>query len=92
MQPFPNGIATLQVRVPIPATVAVGGTLQLTARALDAAGDSVPATFAWSTPDTTITVGATTGLVTGVVGGTIGRVQVRADSVASDLVQITVTP
>ena len=92
-QPFTGGIAILQVIVPQKASVYVDSTIQLQARAIGAAGDTLAnVTFSWSTPDTTIRVNATTGQVTGVLANTVGRVQVSADSVASDLITLTVLP
>lgn len=88
---FDGGIAAVEIRVPVPAQVLVGDTLPLTARALDAAGDSVAAALEWRTPDSTITVGLTTGKVVGVLPGFSGRVQVTAGGVTSDFVTIVVT-
>jgi len=69
-----DGVAFLQIEQPSNRTIAVGGTLQLHALALDRAGNPLDVPVLWRTPDTTITVGASTGLVTGVAPDS-GRVQ-----------------
>jgi len=98
------GIATIEVKVPFPATVERGDSLHLAgfveraggeveaiaARALNEAGDSVAANIFWVTPDTTIlTVDSATGIVAGVSVGQ-GRVQALSGSLASALVTINV--
>lgn len=84
-----NGIVALEVAVPFPATVEVGSTLTLAARALDRDGNAVAATITWLTPDPTVTVDPQTGVVTGVTAGT-GRVQAVSTALASELVTLTV--
>jgi hypothetical protein len=83
------GVVALEVRVPSPADLEIGETVQLSARPLDKDGDSVAATVIWRTPDTTATVDSTTGLVTGVAAGT-ARVQASVGSLTSDLISLTV--
>ena len=83
-----GGVVSLQIEVPVPATVEVGDALQLKAKALDADGKPVDAAISWRAADKTLTV-SPTGLVTGVSVGT-GRVQARNGSLGSDLVTITV--
>jgi Bacterial Ig-like domain (group 2) len=83
-----GGVVSLQVEVPVPATVEVGDALQLKATALDAEGKPVDAAISWRAADKTVTV-SPTGLVTGVSVGT-ARVQARNGSLGSDLVTITV--
>ncbi|MGH7560693.1 MAG: Ig-like domain-containing protein [Gemmatimonadales bacterium] len=93
-----EGAAVLEVISPAGTTIAVGGTLQFSARALDKEGNPVAATIRWRTPDTTIAVEESTGLVTGLFKGT-GRVQAvtgtEGDNVsafiASDFFTVTVT-
>lgn len=86
-----SGVAGLEVRVPRPAVVEVGQTIQLSARALDRQGDSVGAAITWLTPDTTVAL-TPTGLLTGRTGGTTARVQAQVDSIVSDFVTFTVNP
>jgi hypothetical protein len=84
------GIVAIEVTAP--AAVAVGESVQLTARALDRNGEAVPAEIFWVTPDATITVNSETGLVTGVTADTTGRVQAFSGSLVSALVTLDVTP
>ncbi|HUF35110.1 MAG TPA: Ig-like domain-containing protein, partial [Gemmatimonadales bacterium] len=83
------GVVALEIRVPAPAVVEVGETIQFTAKPLDAEGDSVPVAVTWRSPDPTVTVGEATGLVTGVAPGT-ARVQAAAGSLSSELVVLNV--
>ena len=86
-----EGVAFLQVHPPVNKTVAVGGTLQLEAIALDKEGHPLDVAITWRTPDEEISIGETSGLVTGVAVGT-GRAQavVGNDELVSDFVTITV--
>lgn len=85
-----DGIAYLEVRVPVPAAVEVGDTLRLTASARTATGDSAAAAVTWATPDTVFTIDPSSGLVTGLVAGQSGRAQARAADIASGFVSISV--
>ncbi|HEY6948611.1 MAG TPA: hypothetical protein VI297_07335, partial [Gemmatimonadales bacterium] len=78
-----GGVSGLEIRVPRPAAVEVGQTIQLAARALDRQGDSVGAAVTWLTPDTTVTL-TTDGLLTGRTGGQSARVQAQAGTIVSD--------
>jgi hypothetical protein len=71
-----EGIATLDVRLPVNFYLEQGRPLTLTAVARNASGDSVAANIVWRTPDTTITVDSTSGTVTGLYSTGKGRVQV----------------
>lgn len=84
-----GGIVALEVRAPFPAIVEVGETVQLSAKPLDADGDSVDAPVSWRSPDATVSVGETTGQVTGVSPGT-GRVQATSGSLSSELISFSV--
>ena len=87
-----GGVTTLEIAIPFPATVAVGSTITLEARALNRDGDPVTATIVWQTPEADeafLTVDATTGIVTGVAAGS-GRVQAVTGTLASELVTLTV--
>jgi hypothetical protein len=86
-----GGVAGLEIRVPRPAAVEVGQTIQLAARALDRQGDSVGAAVTWLTPDTTVTL-TTDGLLTGRTGGQSARVQAQVGTIVSDFVVFTVNP
>jgi hypothetical protein len=85
-----DGVAGLEIRVPRPATVEVGQTTQLSARALDRQGDSVAAAVTWLTPDTTVTI-TPDGRLTGRTSGT-ARVQAGVGTIVSDFVTFTVNP
>jgi len=85
-----SGVISLEVIRPEPATVEVGDTIQLSARALDAQGDSVAVPITWQTSDTTIWVDSTTGRVTGLVPGKTGRVQASETSLVSNPITLTV--
>lgn len=83
-----GGVVALELRVPSPATLEVGETLQLSVRPLNSEGDSVAASVTWLTPGDVVTVDPT-GLVTGVAPGT-GQVQARVGSLTSGLVSVPV--
>jgi hypothetical protein len=85
-----GGIAALEIRVPRPATVEVGQTIQLNARALDRQGDSVAVAVVWLTPDTAATL-TPDGRLTGRTAGS-ARVQAEVGSLVSDFVIFTVNP
>ena len=84
-----SGVAGLEIRVPRPAVVEVGQTIQLRARALNEQGDSVAATVSWLTPDTTVIL-TTDGKLTGRTGGSTARVQAHTGSLVSDFVTFSV--
>jgi uncharacterized protein YjdB len=93
-----EGAAFLEIIEPPSTTVAVGDTIQFTARTLDKSGAPVQATIRWRTPDTTISVIAETGQVVGRFAGT-ARVQAVTGTegpnletfIASDFFTVTVT-
>ncbi len=86
-------VIALQVQTP-PDTalrnLEVSETLQLTATALNQAGNPVAVTISWATPDATLSV-SSTGQVIGLAVGA-GRVQAQAAGLASDFVNFTVVP
>jgi uncharacterized protein YjdB len=92
-----EGAAFLEIIAPPSTTVAVGDTIQFTARTLDKSGAPVEATIRWRTPDTTITVVAETGQVVGRFAGP-ARVQAVTGTegpnletfIASDFFTVTV--
>jgi hypothetical protein len=87
-----EGVAFLELRLPVSLTITVSDSLRIGARALDKAGDPVAAVIHWRTPDTaTVSVGDTSGVVTGLAPGT-GRVQafIGDDELVSDFVTVTV--
>ena len=84
-----GGVVAVEIRVPSPAVIEVGESLQLSARGLNRNGDSVATTLTWVTPDTTLTVDPATGVVTGRAPGT-GRIQARSGSLASAAVSFDV--
>jgi hypothetical protein len=83
------GVVAIEIRVPFPPVVEVGESVQLSARPVDADGDSVAVPVSWRSPDNTVTVGEATGLVTGVAPGS-ARVQATVGSLSSELVTFTV--
>jgi hypothetical protein len=84
-----GGVSGLEIRVPRPAAVEVGQTIQLAARALDRQGDSVGAAITWLTPDTTVVL-TTDGRLTGRTGGESARVQAQVGTIVSDFVTFAV--
>jgi acid phosphatase type 7 len=56
---------------PSTATLAVGTTLQMSAKALQASGKEVPTPFTWTSSDSTVAAVSSTGLVTGRKTGTV---------------------
>jgi len=86
-----GGVSGLEIRVPRPAAVQVGETIQLAARALDRQGDSVGAAITWLTPDTTVVL-TTDGRLTGRTGGESARVQAQVGTIVSDFVTFAVNP
>ena len=86
-----GGVSGLEIRVPRPAAVEVGQTIQLAARALDRQGDSVGAAITWLTPDTTVLL-TTDGRLTGRTGGESARVQAQVGTLVSDFVTFAVNP
>jgi hypothetical protein len=83
-----GGAVGLQILEPALKTLEIGETVQLSATALDKAGNAVNTPIDWRTPDGTLTVDAT-GAVTGVAQGS-GRVQAFSGSLASNLLTFTV--
>lgn len=84
-----NGVVEVEIRQPATTTIQVAQTLQLTARALNKAGDPVDVPITWVGTDATFTVDAT-GLVTGVAPGQ-GLVQAVAGNLSSARLALTVT-
>lgn len=89
LQSGDTGIVALEVVLPSPAVVEAGDTVQLRARALNQAGDSVAATIVWRAPDSAVTVDSNGRITTDSTSGS-GRVQARVGSLLSDLLIITV--
>jgi hypothetical protein len=89
----PAQVIALELSAP-PASLVVGDTVRLAARALNAQGDEVPgAAIRWAVVDTGLvgfTIDSVGGLVTAVEPGS-GRVQARVENLRSDPVRITVT-
>ena len=71
--------------------VAALASLPLHATALDAAGDTLSAVFAWNSSDPSVATVDGTGLVTGVGPGR-ANITAAADSVTSGAFELTVTP
>lgn len=84
-----DGVVALEVLLPNPAVIEPGDTVQLRARALNAAGDSVAATIVWVSPDSTISVDSSGRLTTDTTVGS-GRVQARVGSLRSNLETFTI--
>lgn len=87
-------VIALEIVGPLAVTVQEGDTLQLHARAIDAAGDSVPdATIVWERVDTlgtAFTLDTATGGIAGVAPGG-GQVQARVEALRAGPVTVTVT-
>lgn len=79
-----GGVVALEVQRPAVSQLEVGDSLQMLARALDAAGEEVPdATVWWTTPDTTVRVDSAGGWVVPIDPGLQGRVLARSGSLIS---------
>ncbi|HEY7566447.1 MAG TPA: Ig-like domain-containing protein [Gemmatimonadaceae bacterium] len=76
-------IANVFISAPTP-TIAVGDKAQLTAVALDSVGNTVNATFEWSSAAGIVAMVSSTGLVTGVTAGTT-NIAAKAGGVAGTL-------
>lgn len=92
-----DGVTFLEVLPPARTTLAVGETLQLQARTLDARGEPVTAPVRWLSADAFLEVGELTGLVTARATGTGGRIQASTGSsprviVSDPLVLAVVAP
>ncbi|MEZ4457670.1 MAG: hypothetical protein R2882_14145 [Gemmatimonadales bacterium] len=70
-----DGVASLEIRYPANTFLEFGASLQLTAVARNAAGDSVGVPLLWLTPDTTVVL-EETGLVTPATDSGSARIQV----------------
>ncbi len=79
----------LEFLVPQPAVVEIDDTIQLRARVLDQAGDSIAATIRWRTPDTTVAVDSISGNFWGILAGT-GKVQPTTGTLVGFLATFTV--
>ncbi len=91
-----DGVVTLEVDSPISATLEVGETVRVVARAIDQNGTDVPGVIRWATPDTTVDVDAMTGDVTGrIAQGGLARVQAsvpgRSGPLVSGFLTFTIT-
>ena len=73
-----GGIGSVEIALPSPAEVEVGGTLQLTAVARGSDGETLDVPIYWRALDTTLAVDSVGGVLTGINGGTTGRVVARA--------------
>jgi hypothetical protein len=83
-----GGVVALEIQFPEVPTLEVGEQAQLSARALDADGETVDATIEWRVSDDALSVDAT-GLVTGVAPGS-GDVQAAVGSLTSARVGFSV--
>lgn len=85
-----DGIVALEIRLPNPAVVQLDDTVQLSARALNLAGDSVAADIIWLTPDTGSVAVDSSGRLTAKLATGTGRVQARTGSLRSNLETFTI--
>jgi hypothetical protein len=83
-----GGVVALEVQFPELLTVEVGEQVQLSARALDAAGETVDATIEWRASSDALSVDAT-GLVTGIAPGS-GDVQAAVGSLTSERIGFSI--
>jgi len=72
------------------ATLSVGGSLQLTATALDASGNVVSVTVAWSSSNAAVATVTSTGLVTAVAAGTAAITATADGQTASATIMVEV--
>jgi hypothetical protein len=84
-----ESVVALELLLPNPQVVEPGDTVQLRARGLNAAGDSVAANIVWVSPDSTISIDSSGLLTTDTTGGT-GRVQARVGTLRSNLETFTI--
>jgi len=86
-------VVALVTSVPDSGVVEQGDTIQPSARALSAGGDTVAATIYWQRLDTTVlVVDSASGKTVGLIGGTTGRIQARVGNLISSPVTLTVLP
>jgi hypothetical protein len=83
-----GGVVALEIQSPELPTLEVGEQAQLSARALDADGETVDAEIEWLASDAALSVDAT-GLVTGVAPGS-GNVQAAVGSLTSASIGLSV--
>jgi Bacterial Ig-like domain (group 2) len=83
-----GGVVGLEIQTPTTSIIEVGEQVQLSARALDADGETVDATIEWISSGEAVSVDAT-GLLTGVEPGT-SSVQAAVGSLTSDELGFTV--
>jgi hypothetical protein len=83
-----GGVVALEILLPTTTTIEVGEQVQLSARALDADGETVDATIDWRSRGTALTVDAT-GLVTAVAAGA-SQVQAAVGALVSEQVTFNV--
>jgi Bacterial Ig-like domain (group 2) len=84
-----QGVVAIEVRLPGPDTVEVGETIQLSAKPLDANGDSVGAPVVWVSADPSATIDPSSGMLTGVSPGS-ARVQASVGGLSSALITFAV--
>ncbi|MGH7533521.1 MAG: hypothetical protein ACREL4_09545 [Gemmatimonadales bacterium] len=87
-----TGPVAIQLVLQQPYELEIGDTVQLSAYALDEAGDSVGATIIWRAPDSTVTIDSLTGRATAVYPNTTGRLQARTGTLVSDVVTFSTYP
>ena len=80
-----GGVVALEVQLPVPPYIEPNDTVQIRARALNAAGDSVDAEIIWLTPDTSLVIDSLTGLVSTTQTSGSGKVQARVGSLRSNI-------
>jgi hypothetical protein len=83
-----GGVVALEIQTPAITTIEVGEQVQLSARALDAEGETIDATIEWRSSSTAVSVDPT-GLATGVAPGTT-QVQAAVGSLVSEQISINV--
>jgi len=83
-----GGVVALEIQTPVSPTLEVGEQVQLSARALDADGETVDAAVEWLTRSAALSIDAA-GLATGVTPGVV-QVQAAVGSLTSVQIQFTV--
>ena len=88
-----NGVVAIELRTPTAVSLHQGDSLQLQARALDAAGDSVAAAIVWRTLDTAlVSLDSSSGQLVALSDTGRARVQAAAGSLSSALIVVSLTP
>ncbi len=88
-----DGVVALEIRTQVPVRLEQGVPMMLQARALNQAGDSIPAVIRWRTSDTaSLFLDSLTGIVEGRLASGSAQVQAAVGTLRSDPLTITLLP